>query len=263
MEKYNHEVALLIAQSGPLNGQRWALNHALLLGRDEQCDIIIPDRQVSRHHARLTLTENGVVLEDLGSKNGTHLNGKLVDAVSLLQDGDSVQVALAQKFVFLSSDATVPLPYDQVNLEIEPSNASIQHSRLEVEEQAVAGERQGRLRLDKRSHRVWIHVKAAAKGSAHSRQRSAPHEIEIDPPLSASQFRMLEMLYDQQGRVVSRQDMIAGVWGLDEAIGVSEQALDALTRRLRDRLASVDPTHTYIITVRGHGLRLDNPTAQD
>jgi DNA-binding response OmpR family regulator len=32
-----------------------------------------------------------------------------------------------------------------------------------------------------------------------------------------------------------------------------------LIRRLRDRLAAVDPTHPYIATVRGHGLRLDNP----
>ncbi len=46
-----------------------------------------------------------------------------------------------------------------------------------------------------------------------------------------------------------------------EAIGegVSEQAIDALVRRLRDRLAEVDPTFQYIVTVRGHGFRLDNP----
>jgi DNA-binding winged helix-turn-helix (wHTH) protein len=43
-------------------------------------------------------------------------------------------------------------------------------------------------------------------------------------------------------------------------VGVSEQALDALIRRLRDRLAAIDPTHTYVVTVRGHGLRLDNPS---
>ena len=34
-----------------------------------------------------------------------------------------------------------------------------------------------------------------------------------------------------------------------------------LIRRLRDRLASLDPTHQYIVTVRGHGIRLDNPAA--
>ncbi len=39
--------------------------------------------------------------------------------------------------------------------------------------------------------------------------------------------------------------------------GVSEQAIDALVRRLRDRIAELDPKHQYIITVRGHGFRLD------
>ncbi|NJC95404.1 MAG: winged helix-turn-helix domain-containing protein, partial [Anaerolineae bacterium] len=43
--------------------------------------------------------------------------------------------------------------------------------------------------------------------------------------------------------------------------GVSVQALVALIRRLRDRIAAIDPTHQYIDTVRGHGIRLDNPPA--
>jgi DNA-binding response OmpR family regulator len=69
----------------------------------------------------------------------------------------------------------------------------------------------------------------------------------------------MELLFDHQGRVVSRDELVEHVWGEQEAIGVSEQALDALIRRLRDRLAALDPLHAYIITVRGHGLRLDNP----
>jgi DNA-binding response OmpR family regulator len=39
---------------------------------------------------------------------------------------------------------------------------------------------------------------------------------------------------------------------------VSEQAIDALVRRLRDRLAELDPDHRYVVTVRGHGFRLEN-----
>ena len=85
-------------------------------------------------------------------------------------------------------------------------------------------------------------------------------ELEIVPPLSVSQFQLLEMLYDHQGNVVTRTALIEKVWGEDNAVGVSEQALDALVRRLRDRLAMVDPNHQYIVTVRGHGLRLDNPS---
>ena len=79
------------------------------------------------------------------------------------------------------------------------------------------------------------------------------------PPLSVSQFQLLEILYESQGRVVSRKEIIAEIWGAENAVDVSEQALDALIRRLRDRLAASDPSHPFITTIRGHGLRLDNP----
>ena len=62
-------------------------------------------------------------------------------------------------------------------------------------------------------------------------------------------------------RVINRADLVAAVWGEEQSVGVSDQALDALIRRLRDRLSSLDPTHQYIDTVRGHGVRLDNPPA--
>jgi DNA-binding response OmpR family regulator len=69
------------------------------------------------------------------------------------------------------------------------------------------------------------------------------------------------MLYENHGEVITRADLVAIVWGEDQMAGVSDQALDALIRRLRDRLAAYDPTHQFIDTVRGHGMRLDNPPA--
>ena len=74
-----------------------------------------------------------------------------------------------------------------------------------------------------------------------------------------SQFQLLDLLYEKQDRVVPRKEIIAEIWGADNAVEVSEQALDALVRRLRDRLAAIDPSHPFIITIRGHGLRLANP----
>jgi DNA-binding winged helix-turn-helix (wHTH) protein len=59
--------------------------------------------------------------------------------------------------------------------------------------------------------------------------------------------------------VVSRQEVVEKVWPESVAEGVSEQAIDALVRRLRERLAEVDKSHNYVVTVRGHGFRLDNP----
>ncbi len=213
------ELPILIAQSGPLNGQRWLLEREITVGRDPECDLIINDRQVSRYHARFELGPEGVFLEDLGSKNGTYCNGQRITEPVLLKDGDSVQISLVQHFTFLSSDATMPLETGQ--LPVERPNAG--------------------LVLDTRSRRVWI------------------NEKEVIPPLSAQQFRLLQTLERHNGQVVSRQDLIDEVWGENEAAGVSEQAFDALVRRLRERLGSVDKIHTYVVTVRGHGLRLDNP----
>jgi len=216
MKKTQEEYPLLIAQEGPLKGQRWQLSQTIVLGRESTCDVVVSDRQISRFHARLTPTPEGVILEDLGSKNGTHHNGNRLSAPVVLQDGDLLSVALAQQFLFLTSDATMPL---------------------------LDGGKPGRLMMDQKSRRVWV------------------HQQQLVPPLSAQQFKMLWLLYESQGQVVSRPDLVTAVWGDDQAAGVSDQALDALIRRLRDRLAALDPTHQFIDTVRGHGVRLDNPTS--
>jgi DNA-binding response OmpR family regulator len=221
MNQSNEEIPVLVGYEGYLDGQRWMLQDSILIGRDANCDVPIVNRQVSRRHARLTRASEGVLLEDLGSKNGTHRNGKSVTGPVLLKDGDVIQIALAQKFVYLSADATLP---------------------LDLEEQATSVETiERRLRIDKRSRRVWI------------------ADQEVLPPLSVSQYRLLAALYESDSEIVSREQLVEDVWGEEDAIGVSEQALDALVRRLRDRLASIDPGHSYVVTVRGHGLRLDNP----
>ncbi len=223
MEPIGTEKPILVGQTGPLNGQRWIIFGALVVGREAACDIVIPDRRVSRRHASFELRSDGVYLEDLDSKNGTHFNGQRVKQPTLLHDGDIVQIALAQQFVYVSADATTPLDSEDL-------------------ESIIAQE--GILRLEKRSRRVWV------------------AEKEVLPPLSVAQFRLLEMLYERSGKVVPRQDIIVGIWGEQEALEVTNQALDALVRRLRDRIAAVDPTHQYVVTVRGHGLRLENPPPQ-
>ena len=224
IEKMGEEFPMLIGQTGPLENQRWAINSNVTLGRDPECDIVIPDRQVSRFHARLTPSQEGITIEDLGSKNGTYWNQKLIDEPHLLQDGDIVQVALAQAFAFISSDATLPLDLSKLAITLTAETAD-RHSNV--------------LRLDQRSRRVWI------------------RDQEIQPTLSRPQFILLNLLYENEGRLVTRQDIISAVWKDQEADGVSEQALDALVRRLRDRIASIDKKHQYILTVRGHGLRLN------
>lgn len=213
--EHDDEYPILVAQDGPLKGQRWALSRTLMVGRDPGCDIQVQDRQVSRFHVRITPTPEGVIVEDLGSKNGTNHNGAELSTPVMLQDGDLFGIALAQQFLFLTSDATMPL--------------------------AEGGPRAGRLLMDQKSRQVWV------------------NQQQVAPPLSAQQFRLLWKLYEKQGQVISRAELVSVVWGDEQMAGVSDQALDALIRRLRDRLAVLDPGHQFINTVRGHGLRLDNP----
>ena len=188
MEQNNEDQPVLMAQSGPLEGDRWTIEGELLIGRDPNCDIVIitHDKQVSRRHAQITVEEDRVLLKDLNSKNGTHLNSQRIEGEVQLEDGDTIQISIAQQFVFLSSDATVPLGTEGLDSK---------------EDQQV-------LRLDKRSRRVWI------------------LDHELDPPLSVAQFAMLDLLYQAEGDVVSRHELIATVWGEDHAYDVSNQALD-------------------------------------
>lgn len=61
-----------------------------VLGRTNDAAVFVDDVGVSRHHARITIGEHGATLEDLGSKNGTMLNGRAIDAPAVLADGATI-----------------------------------------------------------------------------------------------------------------------------------------------------------------------------
>jgi hypothetical protein len=97
------------------------------------------------------------------------------------------------------------------------------------------------LQLDAAERRVWI------RGE------------ELDPPLSPAQFALLALLASHPGRAYSRDEIIQAVWPDVAGEGVSDAAIDALVRRLRGRLAELDPDHQYIVVVRGYGFKLELP----
>lgn len=66
-----------------------------VLGRDEGVAVFVDDASVSRCHARVTVTAEGAVLEDLGSRNGTFLRERRVREPVALEDGDSFRLGWA------------------------------------------------------------------------------------------------------------------------------------------------------------------------
>ena len=63
-----------------------------LLGRDADVSVWLESPTVSRHHARIRVSDGGATIEDLGSKNGTHLHGERISASVSLVDGDEIRL---------------------------------------------------------------------------------------------------------------------------------------------------------------------------
>jgi len=63
-----------------------------LLGRSPYCSIVLGDNSVSRQHAAVRLTASELVIEDLGSRNGTKVNGQLINGRRPLHSGDVIEI---------------------------------------------------------------------------------------------------------------------------------------------------------------------------
>jgi len=103
---------------GGAAGHTVSLQDALLIGRDERCDLCLPDGDVSRRHAVLEVCVGGIRVRDLGSTNGTWSDGRRVDrapvtAESLLRLGDSylrVAPSGAPAYVRAAEHTPDPIP---------------------------------------------------------------------------------------------------------------------------------------------------------
>ena len=169
---------------------------------------------MSRSHAEIAYTSQSYTIRDLGSKNGTYLNGQPISQEPQpIRNGDEIGIALCAKLTFVAEGATAPV--------------------------TIVSRQASGIRVDLAARRVWVGGQ------------------EVNPPLSLAQYCLLELLYRNAGNVVSRDDVVSVVWSEEEAEGVSEQAIDALARRLRERIAEIDPDNKYVETVRGHGFRLN------
>ncbi len=86
-------MAYLTAISGSAFGKRIDLTKpSMILGRHPECDVIIEVGAVSRQHAKIDTVGNRFQLADLNSRNGTYLNGQLIDRPTELQDGDLIRI---------------------------------------------------------------------------------------------------------------------------------------------------------------------------
>jgi pSer/pThr/pTyr-binding forkhead associated (FHA) protein len=90
-------MASLLVQNGKMNGRRVNLGPgSYLLGRDVQCQICIGSPRVSRLHCEFTVGLTDIAVRDVGSRNGTMVNGLVIDDSVTLKVGDIVDVGPVQ-----------------------------------------------------------------------------------------------------------------------------------------------------------------------
>ncbi len=204
--------AMLLQWLGTAAGSRkWPLEpkESIVIGRDEDCDIVLDNRLVSRAHAEIFWRDGEYFIRDLDSKNGTSVNGQPLVYEKRLQDGDEVQVALRYKLAFAGEDATADLAWE------------------------------GEL------HGISINPEL---------RTASVNGVPVE--LSLRQFRLLHVLWQAGGSVVTRSQIKQAVWPEAEPDGISRQSIDALVRRMRLTLLELDSSTDRIVTVRHHGYRL-------
>ncbi|MEY2424624.1 MAG: hypothetical protein QOI61_196 [Actinomycetota bacterium] len=86
------KASLRVVSAGPMAHAEFVVGNEATLGRGQGCQVQLNDPMVSQLHARLFRAERALHIEDLGSTNGTFVNGKKVSAPARLKKGDRVRV---------------------------------------------------------------------------------------------------------------------------------------------------------------------------
>ncbi len=83
---------VVVVRSDSQQGLELEVRDVTVLGRSDEADVLLDDPYASEFHMRLVASENGLVLHDLGSTNGTYVNGRRITAPTTMRRGDTIQV---------------------------------------------------------------------------------------------------------------------------------------------------------------------------
>ena len=97
-----------LIEQEPMQGIERGVESASTIGR-EGCDITVSDPDASRRHAQVEIADDQLSIEDLGSTNGTFVNGERIDQRRRLSDGDEVRIG-ATRWIVRAPDLATRVP---------------------------------------------------------------------------------------------------------------------------------------------------------
>jgi len=191
-------LAKLVITSGLNPGAEISLNYDVItMGRAASCQVVLEGNFISRRHAQIIYRDELYWLRDLGSKNGTLLDGQRISGETRLDDGAEIQIGdVDLRFYDLAATRTYPAIKTMVE-------SSTEIFALQVIETA---------------REVWLGGQ------------------KLEPPLSPKQFDLLCYLWQNRGQAVSKDDIAAAVWPEVAADAVYNYQIDKMVSRLRERL---------------------------
>ena len=135
----------LVMRAGPNPGKVFTLSKSeITIGRDANLDVVVNTAEVSRRHARLFFDEGLYFVEDLGSTNGTFINGQRLTAPAALRSGDIIMLGEAATLVYEASqfdpNATMISPSSGQASVAPPRPATAAPQHMTPPPQAYAGQ---------------------------------------------------------------------------------------------------------------------------
>lgn len=188
----------------------------LTVGREPTCTIRVDSPYVSRQHARIELHDDQTMLVDLGSRNGSLLNGERVEGTVALAPGDVVTIA-------------------DVTLECLAEEGLDGTTRTFASKRPITPVALDLLVVDTQAYEVQI-------GGKTLKRR-----------LSAQEFELLSHLYANRERVCQRQELGDAIWG---GGNWDPNMLHRLVHRLKEKLEPIPEKPRYIQTIPWVGYRL-------
>ncbi|MDP6821720.1 MAG: FHA domain-containing protein [Dehalococcoidia bacterium] len=217
--------AILIVRSGVQGVERVALTGPRhVIGRRAPADIVLDNEYVSGNHAEIVFDGESFTIRDLGSKNGTFVDGKPVgDGPVALRSGGRIDLGRAAVVLtFQTADSTMTRTASEVGIDTHSSEVR-------------AG---------------WLTVH---RGSREVLVGGEP----LEAPLSRKQFDVLAPLYEARGRVCSWQEIAAQGWPEYGGAPVSHDQIAQLTYQIRLKIDPQQQRPDSIKSVQGIGYRLD------
>lgn len=132
--------ARVVVRLGSQPEEIYTLRPTTTVGRDSGNDVVIADYEVSRRHARLLYKEDHYFIEDLGSTNGTFVNGFRLSGQAQLYHGDTIELGQSVRMVFLCELDAVDenTPVTPMSAVVEPAEPEPELDEEPIAEAAIA-----------------------------------------------------------------------------------------------------------------------------